>query len=98
MQYFSLRFTFSPVSRQKLDSDSPEWLPLYLQNIAQPLDAAFFRTQLDAGCLLLLDGIDEVPGQIARKAMARLLERTARMFPKTHIVAASRRSEEHTSE
>jgi formylglycine-generating enzyme required for sulfatase activity len=73
-----------------LDIDSPEWLTLYLQDNAQPLDAAFFRAQLDAGCLLELDGIDEVPGQIARKAMARLLERAARMFPKTHIVAASR--------
>jgi formylglycine-generating enzyme required for sulfatase activity len=73
-----------------LDSDSPEWLTLYLQENARPLDATFFRMQLDAGCLLELDGIDEVPGQIARKAMARLLERAARMFPKTHIVAASR--------
>ena len=52
-----------------LDSDSPEWLTLYLQDNAKPLDAAFFRAQLDAGCLLELDGIDEVPGQIARKAM-----------------------------
>ena len=54
------------------------------------LDGAFFRAQLNSGCLLLLDGIDEVPDQIARKAMARLLERAERMFPKTHIVAASR--------
>jgi hypothetical protein len=73
-----------------LESDSPGWLTLYLQENARPLDAAFFREQLDAGCLLELDGIDEVPGQIARKAMARLLERAARTFPKTHIVAASR--------
>jgi formylglycine-generating enzyme required for sulfatase activity len=73
-----------------LDIDSPEWLTLYLQDSAPPLDAAFFRAQLDAGCLLELDGIDEVPGQMARKAMARLLEHAARTFPKTHIVAASR--------
>ena len=73
-----------------LESDSPGWLTLYLQENARPLDAAFFHEQLDAGCLLELDGIDEVPGQIARKAMARLLERAARTFPKTHIVAASR--------
>ena len=73
-----------------LDIDSPEWLTLYLQEDAKPLDAAFFRAQLDAGCLLELDGIDEVPGQMARKATARMLERAARMFPKTHIVAASR--------
>ena len=73
-----------------LDSDSPEWLTLYLQDSAQALEAAFFRAQLDAGCLLELDGIDEVPGQMARKAMARLLEHAARTFPKTHIVAASR--------
>jgi len=65
-------------------------LTLYLQVNAQPLDASFFRAQLDAGCLLELDSIDEVPGQVARKASARLLERTARVFPKTHIVAASR--------
>ena len=73
-----------------LDIDSPEWLTLYLQEDAKPLDAAFFRAQLDAGCLLELDGIDEVPGQMARKATARMLERAARMFPKTHIDTASK--------
>src|ERR1039457_2512909 len=39
-----------------LDSDSPEWLTLYLQDSAQALEAAFFRAQLDAGCLLELEG------------------------------------------
>jgi formylglycine-generating enzyme required for sulfatase activity len=73
-----------------LESDSPEWLIHYLQQNAQPLDATFFRAQFDAGCLLLLDGIDEVPDKIARKAMARLLERAGRLFPKTRIVAGSR--------
>src|SRR5450759_1964077 len=73
-----------------LDGDSPEWLAVYLQENQWALNAAFFRAQLDGGCLLLLDGIDEVPGQIAGKAIARLLERAVRTFPKTHIVAASR--------
>ena len=35
------------------------------------LDAAFFREQLDGGCLLLLDGLDEVDGRTGRKSITR---------------------------
>jgi hypothetical protein len=57
------------------------------------LDGAFFRRQLNDGCLLLLDGLDEAADQADqadRKAMARLLEYTARAYEKTQVVATSR--------
>jgi formylglycine-generating enzyme required for sulfatase activity len=76
------------------DTDSPEWLIHYLEAAAQEkkwdLDATYFRDQLERGCLLLLDGLDEVPDRIERKAMARLLDLAARAFEKTQVVATSR--------
>jgi formylglycine-generating enzyme required for sulfatase activity len=76
------------------DADSPEWVIHYLEAEAQgknrTLDAAFFREQLDGGCLLLLDGLDEAADRTERKAMARLLELTARAYEKTQVVATSR--------
>jgi len=76
------------------DADSPEWVVHYLEAEAQgknrTLDAAFFREQLDGGCLLLLDGLDEAADRTERKAMARLLELTARAYEKTQVVATSR--------
>ena len=76
------------------DADNPEWLIHHLEAEAQEknrtLDAAFFREQLDGGCLLLLDGLDEAADRTDRKAMARLLELTARAYQKTQVVATSR--------
>jgi formylglycine-generating enzyme required for sulfatase activity len=70
-------------------NDSPDWISHYLHH-EMKLDAAFFREQLDAGCLLLLDGLDEVPDSIGRKAITRLLDRAARTYKNTLIVATSR--------
>jgi formylglycine-generating enzyme required for sulfatase activity len=76
------------------DHDSPEWLIHYLHASAHEnkwdLHAEFFREQLERGCLLLFDGLDEVPDRLERKAMARLLELTARAYEKTQVVATSR--------
>jgi hypothetical protein len=76
------------------EADSPEWLVHYLEEAARgknhALDAAFFREQLAGGCLMLLDGLDEVANRIDRKAMARLLEQAARAYGKTQVVATSR--------
>ncbi len=76
------------------DADSPEWLIHYLESASRgknhALDASFFREQLDHGVLLLLDGLDEVAGEAARNAIARLLELSARAYPDARIVATSR--------
>jgi formylglycine-generating enzyme required for sulfatase activity len=76
------------------DTDDPEWLVLYLDQAAHNnnwnLDAGFFRERLNDGCLLFLDGLDEVPGRIRRKAVAHLLERASRAYGKTRVVATSR--------
>jgi hypothetical protein len=83
------------------DADSPEWVIRYLEEEAQGknriLDSAFFREQLDSGCLLLLDGLDEATDQTERKAVARLLELLARAYDKTQIVATSRPTEARRS-
>lgn len=73
--------------------ESPDWLSHYLHHELHQgarLDAAFFRHRLDTGCLLLLDGLDEIPDGIGRKSMARLLDRAARTYKNTLIVATSR--------
>jgi hypothetical protein len=76
------------------DADSPEWVIRYLEAEAQgrnrSLDAAFFREQLNSGCLLLMDGLDEATDRTNRKDMARLLELLARSYDRTQVVATSR--------
>jgi formylglycine-generating enzyme required for sulfatase activity len=76
------------------ERDSPGWIVHFLEHASREnnceLDAAFFRRQLDEGCLLLLDGLDEVSTRTARESVARFLERAARAYPRTHIAATSR--------
>ncbi len=76
------------------DTHDPEWLILYLEAASEhanwQLDAQFFRDHLRDGCLLLLDGLDEIPDRTRRKSVARLLEQAARAYKKTRIVATSR--------
>ena len=74
-----------------VQNDSLDWIGHFLSHETK-LDAAFFRQQLDTGCLLLLDGLDEIPDSIGRKAMARLLDRAARTWKNTLLVATSRPS------
>ncbi len=57
------------------DAHSPAWLVHYLEAAERrddrTLRAAFFHDQLDRGCLLLLDGLDEVADRTDSKAIAR---------------------------
>jgi formylglycine-generating enzyme required for sulfatase activity len=73
---------------------SPEWLVHYLDCASREnnwgLDADLFREKLDGACLLMLDGLDEVPDRIQRKAMARLAERAARAHAAARVVVTSR--------
>src|ERR1022692_4549159 len=48
------------------------------------------REKLAGACLLMLDGLDEVPDRIQRKAMARLVEKVARAHGTARVVATSR--------
>jgi len=51
----------------------------------------FFESQLyHENTVLLLDGLDEAPGENSRERMAKLLEETARQFPKCRIVVTTR--------
>ncbi len=68
-------------STSPADAHSPEWLSHYLGDL---------KPDLDAGCLLLLDGLDEVSDHAKRKNVAKLLESAARVYAKTQIIATSR--------
>jgi formylglycine-generating enzyme required for sulfatase activity len=55
------------------------------------LTERFLRRRIEDGpCLLLLDGLDEAPSEQARETLARLVERSARAWPKCHFVVTTR--------
>jgi hypothetical protein len=72
------------------DHCSPEWLFHYLGATYSQLGEDRFRGFFREGCLLLLDGLDEIPGEAARQQMTDLLHRLASGQPRTRIVATSR--------
>jgi formylglycine-generating enzyme required for sulfatase activity len=76
------------------EADAPAWLIHYLDHASREnnwdLDGDFFREKLAGACLLMLDGLDEVPDRIQRKAMARLVEKVARAHGTARVVATSR--------
>ena len=84
----------APAGDYPAELDAPAWLIHYLDFTSREnnwdLDADFFREKLAGPCLLMLDGLDEVPDRIQRKALARLLERAARAHRTARVVAASR--------
>jgi formylglycine-generating enzyme required for sulfatase activity len=53
------------------------------------LDEEYFRERLREGCLLMIDGLDEVTDW-SRHEFVGFLESLAQVFGKTHIVATSR--------
>jgi formylglycine-generating enzyme required for sulfatase activity len=75
--------------------DSPAWLWHYLGTTSSEeghgLDQDFFRRRLeDGGCIVLLDGLDNAPTQPARKALAKLIERSANAYGRCRFVLTSR--------
>lgn len=73
------------------EADSAEWLTRYLLHDSPwQLEADFFRDKFEEGCLLLVDGLDEVAGDAARNSLARLLDHAGRRYPDVRIVASSR--------
>ncbi|MFN7920476.1 MAG: SUMF1/EgtB/PvdO family nonheme iron enzyme [Bryobacteraceae bacterium] len=79
-----------------LDRVSPEWLVCYLDQESRAnnwnLPAEFFREKLKAGCLLMLDGLDEPPDAPSRENIATLLDRARKAYDRCRIVATSRPS------
>ena len=75
------------------DPSSPAWVIRYLAARAESdeweLDGGFFREKLREGCLLLIDGLDEVPSR-SRKQFSRFLQYLEAAYPQTQLVATSR--------
>ena len=83
----------SPAGQSATARDDPLWqfivaeLPAALRDFAQPLR----DTLLNAGGLLLLDGLDEVPEANQRRAHVKAaIEQFAATFPKVRILVTSR--------
>lgn len=75
--------------------DSPDWIFDFLntrnREMNWGLSKDFFRRQSEAGSvILLLDGLDEAPGQMERQTMSRLFERTTRAYKNCRFVVTTR--------
>ncbi|MCX6627281.1 MAG: SUMF1/EgtB/PvdO family nonheme iron enzyme [Candidatus Solibacter sp.] len=71
-------------------TDAPEWLIRFVLEEHAQLDAQYSRGQFGTGCLLLVDGLDEISGDAARRNMASLLQHTAQAYTGARIVTSSR--------
>jgi predicted NACHT family NTPase len=54
------------------------------------VDEAFFQRQLETGCTVLLDGLDETPDRKAREAVSRLVQEAARAYNNCRFAVTSR--------
>jgi formylglycine-generating enzyme required for sulfatase activity len=67
------------------------FLNTYFENQDIPLPERFFTERLQqGGCLVLLDGVDEVADVPARQRIARLIENFTIHYPKNRYVVTSR--------
>lgn len=84
-----------PLEGDPVESDSPEWLLLYLSTRTKQhnlhLARDFVYNRLDEGALVILDGLDEVP-ESRREDMTRLVENLPSSYPKSDFVVTSRPS------
>jgi predicted NACHT family NTPase len=70
--------------------DSTQRLFHFLDREYPDVGADYFRGEFRKGCLLLLDGLDEVAVEAARNRIVELLKSAANEYQKTRIVATSR--------
>jgi formylglycine-generating enzyme required for sulfatase activity len=76
------------------DPTDPKWLFDYL-GTAYGLGSAYFATEAERGCILLVDAFDEVPDEVHREKLGELLRNLAaeERYQKTRIVGTSRPGE-----
>ena len=69
----------------------PRWISHFLGMLDWGATRAFFEAKLSQeDTILLLDGLDEAPGENSRERMANLLNEAARQYPKCRIVVTTR--------
>jgi hypothetical protein len=69
----------------------PRWIPHFLAMLDWGATQPFFEWKLrHENTVLLLDGLDEAPGENSRERTAKLLDEIARQFPKCRIVVTTR--------
>ena len=73
--------------------DDPRWISHFLGSLGWGATRKFFEYRLTLDdTLLLLDGLDEAPGEKSREQMAKLLVQVARTYPKCRILLTTRPS------
>lgn len=75
--------------------ESPAWVVDFLntqnEELNWGLSETFFREKLEGGaCVLLLDGLDEAPGRLARESIARLFEKATHAYRDCRFVVTTR--------
>ncbi len=69
----------------------PRWISHFLAMLDWGAPRSFFESKLRReNTVLLLDGLDEAPGENSRERMAKLLDGIAQQYPKCRIVVATR--------
>ena len=86
---------FLAADKSPKPDDSPDWIPYFLGKQSEEykwgVDEAFFRRKLeDAGCLVMVDGLDEAPERRMRQRIARLFERATAAFRKCDFLVSTR--------
>ena len=75
-------------------ADSPAWLAHFLgvksAERKWKLSAEYFDREMEKGCLLMVDGLDEAPNATERESMSALLDGAIHAYPKTSFVVTTR--------
>jgi formylglycine-generating enzyme required for sulfatase activity/class 3 adenylate cyclase len=83
-----------PNSDGPTSSESPAWIQHFLGVRSAErkwrLSATYFDRELEKGCLLMVDGLDEAANATERGAMAKLLDNATQAYPRSRFVVTTR--------
>lgn len=77
-------------SREFVPSSIAPFVSYLAARADKRLDEVHVRAELDRGCLLLIDGLDEAPDESTRERISALIRDAAKAWPRTRIAVTTR--------